>query len=127
MGNAGVGSTLASNISLGQNIARLSQTYPLDASGRLGTKDVGSQVIFTDTPMATAEHFLDRLTAGGKLKDSSTESIKHFRFPGSKETVIFRPISAHGSPAISINAKSHFGHEYKIHFVKPGENLGAKK
>jgi hypothetical protein len=99
----------------------------MDIAGRLGEKDVGSQVIFSDAPLATAEKFLERLTMGGKLKDSSTESIKHYRFPGSRDTVTFRPISDHGSPAISINAKSHFGNEYKIHFVKPGENLGAKK
>ena len=112
VGNVGSANTLSSSVALGRDIKALARKYPLDASGRFGTKDIGSQVIFTENPLATAQDMVSQLTNGGKLKLSSTDSVKIFKFPGTKETVVFRPQSDHGSPAISINSKSHFGREY---------------
>lgn len=117
MGNTGRENINSSSLSLGQNIIRIAKIYPLDEAGRLGVKDVGSNAIVTSTPSETAKAVLQQLTIGGKLKETSTEALQYFKFPKSSDTVIFRPVSADGSPAISINAKSHFGQEYKIHFV----------
>ena len=127
MGDTGRKGIQASNVSLGQSIKAWAKRFPLDPQGRFGKRDLGSQIIETTTPVATALELLEGLTSGGKLKETSTTTFKYYRFPGSNDVVVYREVSDSGSPAIDINAKSHFGRQYRIHFVLPGQNLGAKK
>ena len=101
------------------NIAELAKEFPLNADGLFGEPGTGnSQVIKSQDPLVTANHFFDVLSQGadiGPMPDGKEGQFANF---SNVTFVSLRPTSSDGSPSLLINLKRLGQKMQKIHFEK---------
>jgi hypothetical protein len=117
MGHAS-GGGYSSPGTLSQNLEKLSNQFPSDGQGRLGTKGRNkARVIATDNPAKTAENLYSALKKGGKESQLPNGKGRLTLFPDGSR-VIHRPVSSSdGSPVVEISIKGPKWSSYKIHFI----------
>lgn len=120
MGGGTGGSYSSTGSSLAANVAAMTSKYPLDSAGKLGFKTKQNvQNIKSADPDKTAKEVFSGLSKGGSVAPLSNGKGYIVSFGSSKtDSVVYRPNSKSGGPAISIKTGGRKPLDYKIHFVK---------
>ncbi len=113
----GYASSPSSAAAFQRNIERLASRFPRDQQGRFGKpgRRPGVQIVRTPDPGKTAKQFYGTLGAGGVEKPLPGGKGWRRRFDDGS-SVVYRPSSKSGSPAVEITVTGANGDRYKIHF-----------
>ncbi len=113
----GYASSPSSAEAFNQNIERLGSKFPRDQQGRFGRpgRRSGVHIVRTPDPGKTTKQFYDTLGSGGVEKPLPGGKGWRSRFDDGS-SVVYRPSSKLGSPAVEIIVNTAKGDRYKIHF-----------
>lgn len=106
------------------NIARLTEKFPVSESGYFGKKGQSGKVrnIESDDPVATAQDFFQMATEGVATIKTNSKGRVFAEFEDGT-MISFRPVShSDGSPAVDINISGSGPIKtQKIHFISKGD------